>query len=119
MTKREAAIVSAYTGFLIGEFQDFHEYAEEILGRPIQTIEMISEDIWELFHEKSLKDFQSIEVDEENIAKESNDPLRAMVSNQIRDVIQVNEKTIVQEAAKIIAEKMARSSEQMKKHELL
>ena len=64
MTKREAAIISAYTGFLIGEFQDFHEYVEEILGRPIQTIEMISEDIWEQFHEKSLKDFQSIEVDD-------------------------------------------------------
>ena len=63
MTKREAAIISAYTGFLIGEFQDFHEYVEEILGRPIQTIEMIGEDIWEQIYEKSLKDFQSIEVD--------------------------------------------------------
>ena len=64
MTKREAAIVSAYTGFLIGEFQDFHEYVEEILGRPIQTIEMISEDICEKKKKKSLKDFQSIEVDD-------------------------------------------------------
>ena len=35
MTKREAAIVSAYTGCLIGEFSDFHAYAEEVIGRPI------------------------------------------------------------------------------------
>ena len=33
MTKREAAIVSAYTRYLIGEFSDFHAYAEEVIGR--------------------------------------------------------------------------------------
>lgn len=32
MTKREAAIVSAYTGYLIGEFSDFQAYAEEVMG---------------------------------------------------------------------------------------
>lgn len=32
MTKIEAAIVSAYTGILIGEFEDFHDYAEEVMG---------------------------------------------------------------------------------------
>lgn len=32
MTKREAAIVSAYTGYLIGEFKDYHAYVEEIMG---------------------------------------------------------------------------------------
>lgn len=40
MTKREAAIVSAYTGYLIGEFSDFHAYTEEIMGRPIFTHEL-------------------------------------------------------------------------------
>lgn len=28
MTKREAAIVSVYTGYLIGEFSDFQAYAD-------------------------------------------------------------------------------------------
>lgn len=29
MTKREAIIASAYTGYLIGDFMDFHKYCEE------------------------------------------------------------------------------------------
>jgi len=37
MTKQEAAIVSAYTGFLIGSFADMQTYAEEVLERPIWT----------------------------------------------------------------------------------
>lgn len=35
MTKREAAIVSAYTGILIGSFSDMHEYVEEKLQRSV------------------------------------------------------------------------------------
>lgn len=62
MTKREAAIVSAYTGYLIGSFSDFHAYAEEIFGRPIFTHEFPS--IVEELKEKSKKDFMSIKVTE-------------------------------------------------------
>ena len=40
MNKREAAIISAYTGILCGEFSDMHEYIEEIMGRPVFTHEM-------------------------------------------------------------------------------
>lgn len=40
MTKREAAIVSAYTGILCGDFAAFHAYVEEILGRSVWTHEM-------------------------------------------------------------------------------
>ena len=40
MTKREAAIVSAYTGVLIGSFDDMHEYVEAKLGRPVWVHEM-------------------------------------------------------------------------------
>ena len=39
MTKREAAIISAYTGYLIGEFSDLHAYTEEVMGQPIFTHE--------------------------------------------------------------------------------
>jgi len=39
MTKREAAIVSAYTGILIGSFSDLHQYIEEIMKRPVWTHE--------------------------------------------------------------------------------
>ena len=62
MTKREAAIVSAYTGCLIGEFSDFQAYVEEIMGRPIFTHELPS--IAEELKEKSKKDFMSIKIEE-------------------------------------------------------
>lgn len=40
MTKREAAIVSAFTGRLLGEFDEYHAYIEEIMGRPVFTHEL-------------------------------------------------------------------------------
>lgn len=37
LTKEQAAIIGAYTGFLAGPFSEMAEYAEKILGRPILT----------------------------------------------------------------------------------
>jgi len=59
MTKEEAAIVSAYTGILIGEFSDMHKYVEELLGRPVFTHEF-GTGLFEVIKEKSKKDFTSI-----------------------------------------------------------
>lgn len=39
MTKREGAILSAYTGFLLCNFNDLHSYVEEIMGHPVFTHE--------------------------------------------------------------------------------
>lgn len=62
MTKIEAAIVSAYTGILIGEFEDFHDYAEEIMRRSVFTHEFpyIADEL----KKKSKKDFMNIKVKE-------------------------------------------------------
>ena len=60
MTKREAAIVSAYTGFLCGEFSDMHEYIEEIMGRPVWTHEMGDNGFEEMIREKSKEDFVAL-----------------------------------------------------------
>ena len=62
MTKKEAAIVSAYTGFLIGTFEDMTKYAEEILSRPIFTPEYASKKVVDELHTKSKDDFCSITV---------------------------------------------------------
>lgn len=35
MTKREAAIITAYTGVFIGDLDEFYKYAKELLGRPV------------------------------------------------------------------------------------
>lgn len=65
MTKREAAIVTIYTGYLIGDFHDAHGYAEEIAGRPIQTIEFASKTFCEILRDLSKKDFISMNVVED------------------------------------------------------
>jgi len=64
MNKREAAIVSAYTGILIGSFSDMHEYCEKLLGTPIFTHQfpMLMDDI----KSKSKDDFTSIVVELEH-----------------------------------------------------
>lgn len=60
LTKEQAAIVGAYTGFLCGSFSDMHEYIEKIMGRPIFTHEMGSEKIADEIREKSKQDFLAI-----------------------------------------------------------
>ena len=62
MTKKEAAIVSAYTGVLIGEFSDMHGYVEEIMKRPVWTHEMGDKITCSKIKELSKSDFLNIEV---------------------------------------------------------
>lgn len=57
MTRRESAIVGAYTGVLCGPFDALHEYVEEILGRPVFTHEMGDKAIADEIKEKSRGDF--------------------------------------------------------------
>ncbi len=40
MTRRESAIIGAFTGVLCGPFDALHEYVEEVMGRPVFTHEM-------------------------------------------------------------------------------
>jgi hypothetical protein len=60
MTKYEAIVVSAYTGFLMCDFSDVHEYVEKKLGRPIWTHEFADKSIWEEIREKIKPDFLKI-----------------------------------------------------------
>ena len=60
MNKREAAIISAYTGFMCGAFSDMHKYTEELLGRPILTHEFGNERFAKLIKKRSKPDFITI-----------------------------------------------------------
>lgn len=62
MTKREAAIVSAYTGYLIGTFDELHKYIEEKMGRPVFTHEMASVAFEEQLRKASKVDFVAMSV---------------------------------------------------------
>lgn len=59
MNKREAAIITAYTGVCFGGklFSDYHKYVEEKFGRPISTHEMADKRFWLALKEKSYDDF--------------------------------------------------------------
>ena len=60
MTKREAAIISAYTGIMLGSFSDMHKYAEEVMGRPLFTHQFAQNSICEELKEKAKPDFIKI-----------------------------------------------------------
>ena len=47
MTKQERIIVSAYTGFLMCDYDDLHKYIEEKVGRPVWTHELADPKILE------------------------------------------------------------------------
>ena len=62
MTKREAAIVSAYTGIMLGSFADMQEYAEELFGRPVWTHEFGTNEVADRLKELSGPDFMGLSV---------------------------------------------------------
>jgi hypothetical protein len=57
LTREQAAIVSAYTGYLIGPVSDMHAYIEKIMGRPVWTHEMASEQLMDQVREAAKDDF--------------------------------------------------------------
>lgn len=63
MNRREAAIVSAYTGILVGGFSELHGYIEEILERPVFTHELASDDIQHHIKSASKADFIQLSED--------------------------------------------------------
>jgi len=62
MTKREAAIVSAYTGFMLGDFSEMQQYAEELFGYPIFSHQFGNETLVKELRDLSRKDFTGISV---------------------------------------------------------
>lgn len=60
LTKEQANIISAYTGFLVGDFGDMHEYIEKVMGRPVLTHEMGNTKFMQSLREKVKEDLYSI-----------------------------------------------------------
>lgn len=40
LTREQAAIIGAYTGYLCGPFDDLRQYAERKLGRPVDASDL-------------------------------------------------------------------------------
>lgn len=77
MTKREAAIISAYTGVLVGGFDNLHKYIESLFNRPVFVRELptlaelqkkvehiYGESVADLIKEKSRSDFMALKIEE-------------------------------------------------------
>jgi hypothetical protein len=60
LTREQSAIIGAFTGVLCGPFEALHEYVEKVMGRPVWTHEMGSEQFSADLKEKSRADFMSI-----------------------------------------------------------
>lgn len=61
MTKREAAIISAYTGYLIGDINEMYKYINEIMGRTVFTYEVLI--LFDEIREKAKIDFDNINIE--------------------------------------------------------
>jgi hypothetical protein len=60
MTDYEKIVVSAYTGVLMCDFSDVHEYIEKKLGRPVYTHEFAYEYMDKQIKEATKSDFLEI-----------------------------------------------------------
>lgn len=60
LTKEQAVVVSAYTGFLICDFGDMHEYIGKIMGRSVFTHEMACEEVMLEIREAAKDDFLAL-----------------------------------------------------------
>lgn len=60
MTNREKIIISAYTGLLVCDFSDLHEYIEKALERPVSTRELTDEQVWNEIKEASKDEYEAI-----------------------------------------------------------
>lgn len=65
MTKEEKLIVSAYTGYLMVDFDDLHKYITEKLGRPVFTHELYGK-VFDELHEVVKDDFLKLCDDKED-----------------------------------------------------
>lgn len=60
MTQEEKIIVSAYTGVLMCDFDDLHEYIQKKFGRPVFTHELADKGIQKEIKEMSKEEFLEI-----------------------------------------------------------
>lgn len=60
LTRRQGAIIGAFTGILAGNFADLHEYIEEVMGRPVFTHELANKETMSRIKEAARSDFRAI-----------------------------------------------------------
>lgn len=80
MTKKEAIVLSAFTGVLLCDFDDYQKYVENLFGCTLSTGEllMLKEDIQEKAREDAMKILDNLQEDvheEEELQPEITDDI--------------------------------------------
>lgn len=60
LTREQAAIIGAFTGYAVGPFSDIHGYAEKVLGRPIWTHQFAEKEVMAELREAARADFVAL-----------------------------------------------------------
>lgn len=60
LTPEQASIVSAYTGYLVGDFGAMHAYIEQKMGGPVWTHQMGDAAFYERIREATKADFVAL-----------------------------------------------------------
>ncbi len=60
LTRDQAAVIGAYTGYAAGPFADIHAYAERVLGRPIFTREFANPGTMDALRAAAKADFVAL-----------------------------------------------------------
>ena len=60
LTTQQAAIVSAYTGYLVGSFSEMQSYIEKLMGHPVWTHQLADKDFVEKVKAKAKPDFLAL-----------------------------------------------------------
>jgi hypothetical protein len=60
LSKEQAAIIGAFTGYTLGPFGDIQEYAERVLGRPVWTHEFANDGFIKELKEAARSDFLAV-----------------------------------------------------------
>lgn len=61
LTEYQAAVLTAFTGHMLGKFSVFHKYAEKLIGRPIFKHELGSQEMKNKLEKLSKADFLNLQ----------------------------------------------------------
>ena len=63
LSRKDAAIIGAFTGFALGPFEDIQAYGDHLLGEPTWTHQYGSKEFWEKLKELARPDFMALCAD--------------------------------------------------------
>lgn len=87
MTREEAILLSAYTGFLlVQDFSDVHKFCEDTLGRPIWTHEFADKDVQKEIQDKLRPQIMKLIQSTNALRPVSREQVERMAGEWVQDI---------------------------------